>query len=113
MHHPTDRIPLHVTRRGLVSRSLTTHRTMSGWSRLYSPKYHVVGSKAVAYLSLYFGGAKRGGGGGRWEGADLRLGDQENGIAIIIFPMTIIVHNKSQMGVGGDGGGAWCECFYM
>ena len=59
----------------------------------------------MAYLSLYFGGAKRGGGGGPWEGANLRLGYQESGFAIIYFPITFIVHNqKSNGGMGGGGG---------
>ena len=34
-------------------------------------------------------------------GADLRLGD---GIAMILFPNTFIVHNKNSTGGGGGGG---------
>ena len=46
------------------------------------------------------------GGGAKGGGADLRLGvggDQEDGIAMMFFPITFIVHNQKL------NGGPWCE----
>ena len=43
------------------------------------------------------------GGGGR-RGADLRIGGLEDGIAIIVLPITFIAHNQMSNGLGANGG---------
>ena len=58
---------------------------------------------AVAYLSLYLGvGGQRGWGGGQTL---VGGGGQEDGIAMILSPITFIVHNQKLNGGRGSGRG--------